>query len=83
MDSVLQEEDIIVLSDNKSYSVVKIFEYENESYIYLIRRTEFDEENPVIAFAKERIEGESLFIDVVDDYELLEQLATKIKEICK
>jgi hypothetical protein len=82
LESVIQKDDVLVLSDNKSYSVIQTFEYDGQTYIVLIRRTNYDEKNPVVLFARERIEeDDKVLVDVILDEEFVLELSDHLKEI--
>ena len=83
MERVIQKDDVIVLSDNKSYSVQRTFEYDGEPYILFIQRTDFDENNPVVLFARERIEDESVLVDVILDEDFVRELSAYLESISK
>ena len=81
MDTVIKEKDVVLLSDRKSYSVEKAFEYRDEVYFYLVRKTDFDPENPFVLFATEVVTEEEVLIKLVDDRDLIDKLSAKLKEI--
>lgn len=79
----MQKDDIVVLSDNKSYSVLRVFEYEGEIYIVFLQRTDYDEKNPIVLFARERVEEEKVSVDVILDEEFIQELSSYMQEISK
>ena len=81
MERVIQKDDVIVLSDNKSYSVQRVFEYDGEPYILFIQRTDFDEANPIVLFARERIEDENVMVDVILDEDFVRELSDHLQTI--
>lgn len=81
MDTVIKEKDVVLLSDRKSYSVEKAFEYRGKVYFCLIRKTDFDPQNHFVLFATEVVTEEAVLIKLVNDRDLIDKLSAKLKEI--
>ncbi|MBR3891727.1 MAG: hypothetical protein IKJ30_06655 [Bacilli bacterium] len=81
MDNVIQKDDVVVLSDNKSYSVLRVFEYEGDSYVVFLQRTDYDEKNPVVLFARERVDDEKVSVDIILDEDFIRELSAHLQSI--
>ena len=81
MDNVIQKDDVVVLSDNKSYSVLRVFEYEGDSYVVFLQRTDYDEKNPVVLFARERVDDEKASVDIILDEDFIRELSAHLQSI--
>jgi hypothetical protein len=81
LDNVIQKDDVVVLSDNKSYSVLRVFEYEGDSYVVFLQRTDYDEKNPVVLFARERVDDEKVSVDIILDEDFIRELSAHLQSI--
>lgn len=79
MENVLKENDVIVLADKHNYLVHTKFEYDNVTYLYLIRVSDLKKSEPVVFFAKEVIRDNKLYLDVIKDSEFIKVLASKLE----
>ena len=83
MGKVLKEGDVIFLSDNYNYSVVKEFECDGELYFYLIRITDLDKTKPITFFASEIVNEDKVYVKVIKDTKLIYKLASVVEELLK
>lgn len=83
MDFVSQEKDLIFLANDEVCQVVKCVEYNEEAYLLVAQipdRIEDVLENSAsrMKLVKEIVEGDKVFVETVDDKELIKKIYEKI-----